>query len=781
MVHLKGFFAALKARVGIMTICFVVVAATYFILFSHYRNFTFIGGNDFVYKIESKILDWKTMLKGNQTTSGKVGILAIDEKSLKTFGRWPFSRKYYQRAFLNLKKAGVEWVGFDVVFSEPEKTLLEQVTRDVGLIAKSKNARYRKNKLKNIDSYTKRSPGDVGLLKGSKSFENVVMGYFFFGSKYEANLNLGKKGKKFKGLEKLSESEILGIDMPEDRKLASYPIRKVYGLVGNTPYLSKATEYFGFFSNDADDDAINRWVVLMANAKGLLMPSLSLKTVAEYLNREIFVFFDDLSIESVILVNRDDESDVIEVPVDPFGTGRILVNHRGPGRTFEHFSLADAYNNSFTKKQREKLKGSVLLLGATATGINDIRPNPYDPSIDGVENHAAVMDNVIKGDFLKRPHTIFKTELLIVLCIGILFTIILAFTNAIWSGLALVVALVGYFYFDRYFWFNRGTWAYTGIPSIQIIFMYTLTTLYKYTTEEKERKKVKGAFQYYLSPDVINQVLEDPDQLSLGGDKKELTVFFSDVRGFTTISESLSPEKLCELMNDYFTPMTKIVLDSKGVLDKYIGDAIMAFWGAPIDMEDSADVACNAAIEMLYALDKLRIDFRQRGLPDIDIGIGLNTGIMSVGNMGSGERFTYTVMGDSVNLGARLEGLTKEYGIKIMISEFTQAKLTPGKFFTRDLDDIRVKGKNEPVKVFDVMRPDFLASKELILRFIENFEKGRIAYAAQEWDVAKEAFGQCILLKPEDKAANLYAERVSYYIENPPATDWDGVYTFTHK
>ena len=209
-------------------------------------------------------------------------------------------------------------------------------------------------------------------------------------------------------------------------------------------------------------------------------------------------------------------------------------------------------------------------------------------------------------------------------------------------------------------------------------------------------------------------------------------------------------------MNDYFTPMTKIVLDSKAL--------VMQF-----------------KYGRLHALDKLRIDFRQRGLPDIDIGIGLNTGVMSVGNMGSGERFTYTVMGDSVNLGARLEGLTKEYGIKIMISEFTQAKLTPGKFFTRDLDDIRVKGKNEPVKVFDVMRPDFLVSKDLILKFIENFEKGRIAYTAQEWEVAKKAFEECILLKPEDKAANLYAERIAHYMANPPAKDWDGVYTFTHK
>jgi adenylate cyclase len=311
--------------------------------------------------------------------------------------------------------------------------------------------------------------------------------------------------------------------------------------------------------------------------------------------------------------------------------------------------------------------------------------------------------------------------------------------------------------------------------------MFVVTTMYKYLSEERERKKVKGAFGLYLAPEVIDQVLTDPNALKPGGEKKELTVFFSDVRSFTTISESLSPEKLCELMNDYFTPMADIILRTRGVLDKYIGDAIMAFWGAPIPQPNHADVACMAAIEMLFALDKLRVDLAKKGFPAIEIGIGLNTGLMSVGNMGSPQRFCYTVMGDAVNLGSRLEGATKDYGIKIMISESTHKKLTNKSLFTRDLDDIRVKGKMEPVKVFELMRPDMLRNEAAMQNIIGEFHAGRAAYRAQDWAKARKHFLACLILRPEDGPAAMYLERIKDREQEPFVEAWDGVYTRKHK
>ena len=785
---MKKMWSKLKSivmkKLPVLGICALIIGASYYTLVSHYFRFSRVvagvSAQDPLYMIEAKLFDFKVKMRGADKTPSKVGILAIDEKSIQQFGSWPFSRRYYAQAFRNLKSLGVKWIGYDAIFSDKERANIDDINAQLIEIQNPNSPQLIKSSLEKISAVREISPADASFRQGMKDFENVVMGYFYFASEKEATTNLGNS-EKFKGLDTMLPGEIQGIDMPQNRKLDDYLLTKAYGLVSNTPYLAAATPHFAFFNNDADDDAINRWITLVTNVDGHLMPSLGLKTVAEYLNREIYVFFNANGIESLALINRDDESDSVELPVDASGQGRMLINHRGPGRSFYHFSLVDAYNNSFTEKEKKALKDSVLLLGATATGTNDIRPNPFDPTIDGVENHAAIMDNIIKQKFFKRPSSIFTIERSIVLVVGVLFTLILMGTSALWSGLAVLAFLVGYYYVDKFLWFDKGIWAYMAVPSVEIGLMFTVVTLYKYMTEEREKKKVKGAFQHYLSPEVIDQVLDNPDQLRLGGEKKELTVFFSDVRGFTTISESLSPEKLCELMNEYFTPMTGIVLRSKGVLDKYIGDAIMAFWGAPLHLENSADAAAQASIEMLYALDRLRIEFKEKGLPDIDIGIGLNTGPMSVGNMGSAERFTYTVMGDAVNLGSRLEGLTKEYGIKVMVSEFTQRRLTPGKFFTRDLDDIRVKGKNEPVKVFHLMRPDFLPKADQIKEFIGHFETGRHAYTKQSWEEARKAFSLCLQMKPDDKASTMYVERVEEYMRESPGQEWDGVYNFKHK
>ena len=761
----------------IVAINTLIVGVASWSLVDHYRNFSFSNESDPIYRVESFLLDFKLRLRGPLKTSGKVGILAIDESSIEEFGRWPFSRRYYGQAFENLKTIGVEWIGFDTIFSEPERAYLEDFKSQ---IIKGTNGVSVNVPVSEIDRMMQVSPSDEIFASSIKKFANVVLGYFFFSSEHEVKENLGDR-PRFEAFDALVNSGVEA-EYPQDKTIMDYPrLKKAYGLVNNTPLYLKSSQMSGFFSNDSDSDAINRWGILLANVNGELMPSLSLKTVAEYLRKMPYITFDEFGVESVFLLDEEDPEKVIELPMDPRGAGRILINPLGPAKSFKHYSLKDAYYNQFTEEQKNALKGSVLLLGATATGINDIRPNPFDGTLDGVENHAAIMENIITQNFLKRPKDIYGIEILIVLAIGLLFTPIMIWSNSIISGLSVVIFIMGYYYFDQSFWFEQGIWAYMAIPCFEIVAIFLFTTLYKYRTEENEKKVVKGAFQHYLSPDVIEQVLEDPASLKLGGEKKNLTVLFSDVRSFTTISESLTPEKLSELMNDYFTPMTDIVLNSGGVLDKYIGDAIMAFWGAPLELKDAADLAATSSIEMLFALDKLKDDFTKKGFPPIDIGIGLNTGPMSVGNMGSGDRFTYTVMGDAVNLGSRLEGLTKEYGVKILISENTAKSLTPGKFFIRDLDDIRVKGKTEPVKVFELMRPDFLYQEAHILEFIEIFESARSEYASRSFEKAKILFSQCLQLKQDDLSTIMYLKRVDAYLGNPPEENWDGVYNYAHK
>ncbi|RZA25535.1 MAG: adenylate/guanylate cyclase domain-containing protein [Proteobacteria bacterium] len=773
----KGHF--LK-KLPILIICSLIVGLSYAWLMNHYFKFT-TGTQDTLYVIESTIFDAKLKLRGKQKPTGKIAILAIDEKTLKTFGEWPLSRAIYTKAFENLKKAGVKWIAYDAIYAEEQKASILEISKELEQLSQGKMSKDVLDRLlSRISAMKKVSPSDQAFLEAMQKFENIIMGYYYYNTKREAEASLGS-GPKFENFESMLSSEIQGIDMPKGKSLSDYPIKRVQGVKSNIPLLTQATPHFAFFSNDADDDAINRWLTLVANIDGHLMPSMALKTVAETLNREPFIFFNNYGIESLVLVNRDDESDTLEIPIDSNGRGNLLLNPRGGSQAFKHFSFIDAYNDTFSAADRKKLNGITLMMGLTATGVNDMRPNAFDPAIDGVENHAAGADNIIKGDFYKRPRSIFNTERAIVLGVGLIFTLMLMYSTAAGSGIFLLAFFAALYYVDKFFWFGKGIWTYTAIPCLEMSVMFTTVTLYKFMTEEKEKKKVKGAFQHYLSPEVIEQVLENPEQLALGGQRKDLTVFFSDVRGFTTISETLTPEKLSELMNEYFTPMTSIVLRSKGVLDKYIGDAIMAFWGAPLELANHADIAAQAAIDMLYALDKLRIEFKRKGLPDIDIGIGLNSGPMSVGNMGSGERFTYTVMGDSVNLGARLEGLTKEYGIKLMISEFTWARMTRDKFFARDLDDIRVKGKNEPVKVYHLMRPDFFPDQNMIREFIGYFESGRVAYKSQDWNAAKSAFEKCLQMKPDDKASILYVERVDSYLEEAPGQSWDGVYTFKHK
>jgi adenylate cyclase len=316
---------------------------------------------------------------------------------------------------------------------------------------------------------------------------------------------------------------------------------------------------------------------------------------------------------------------------------------------------------------------------------------------------------------------------------------------------------------------------------VQNFALFFAVTLLKYFTEEREKKKIKNAFQHYLNPAVINDLMENPGALKLGGEKKELTVFFSDVRGFTTISETLSPEALSALLNEYFTPMTNIILESGGLLDKYIGDAIMAVWGAPLPCDDHADRALEGSLRMLDALDVLREGWRARGLPLIDIGCGVNTGHMVVGNMGSDQRFDYTVLGDSVNLGARLEGVTKQYGVRLICSEFAVKKLKrPQQFVLRELDSIQVKGKTEPVLIYECMR--VLNGQRQICQDIAGlFAQALGHYRKQDWTSAEAIFAKILQLRPDDGPTREFLERCTYLQEHTPGETWDGTWVMKTK
>jgi len=327
---------------------------------------------------------------------------------------------------------------------------------------------------------------------------------------------------------------------------------------------------------------------------------------------------------------------------------------------------------------------------------------------------------------------------------------------------------------DYFLLFKSGIQAHVVIPFIHIITLFLGIAVYRYVTEEREKSRIRHTFQFYLSKDVIDEMLESSQDPSLGGERRELTVLFSDIRGFTTISEKLDPAALAELLNEYLTPMTEIVLDQHGTLDKYIGDALMAIFGAPLSFSDHPHAACRAALQMMESLNDLCGQWRERGLPEIDIGIGINTGIVSVGNMGSARRFDYTVLGDNVNLASRLEGLNKAYGSHIIISQFTRDAVG-GHFTCRELDAVQVKGKLEPVKIYELVHrgpPD--KEKD---GWIEDFHEALYLYRASKFEVAAKAFGKL----ESDAVARMYVGRCHEMKENPPGPDWDGVYKMTTK
>lgn len=525
---IKNFLTAIRKRLALFIMCLFIVVSCWAILFKHYT--TNNARRDFISRMENSLFDLRFLNRGRVKAKAKIGILAIDEKSIEQFGRWPFSRKYYAQALRHLKNLGVQWIGFDALFGEAEQATINDLKVELDSLEKSVNNPTQlptqvESTLGKIENFKKVSPGDREFAQGVKDVGNVILGYFYFRNRFEVEEG-GRKDIAFAGLEDMNNSAIDTVIFPEGKDLSSYESLAVQGIAANIPVIAAEGKNFAFFSNEADPDAIIRWVTLVRNVNGKLMPSLSLKLAALASDRTILVEFGNLGIESIDLVSNKDESDILKIPIDPLGAGRVLLNHRGPSQTYPHVSLADAYNNNFTAEQKEWLKGSSLLVGMTAIGINDQRPNPFDPTLDGVEIHATAADNILSRDLMSRPKTIYSTELLIILLIGIIFSPILIFSKAAYSGLVALIFVISYYFFDKVYWFNKGIWAYIGMPYIELFLLYVGIIFYKYMTEEREKKKVRGAFSYYLSPEVIEEVLEEPENLQLGGTKKNLTVFF---------------------------------------------------------------------------------------------------------------------------------------------------------------------------------------------------------------------------------------------------------------
>ncbi|MEN6374291.1 MAG: adenylate/guanylate cyclase domain-containing protein [Smithella sp.] len=681
--------------------------------------------------MELKTLDLRIASRGTLPAGPETVIASIDEKSLNELGRWPWPRATIKALVDRLKASGAKAIGFDIVFSESNKAA---------------------------------SDADAALAGSISRAKNTTLGYFFHLSDKDV-AHLSEK-EIAEHEENIKNSRYQLVNCTE-KNADDTPLPKAYAPQTNLKFFSTAAVNSGFFNIIPDTDGSLRWAPLVIKFGGNYYSSLPISVLQQYLDwPQLSLNLAGYGTESIII------GDTV-IPTDE--SGRLLINYLGPVKTFPHFSVSDILQGRIPA---EKIRDKIVLVGATAIGIYDVRVTPFGAAYPGVEIHATVIDNILHRNFLIHSGFTRFIDLCTIILAGLLMGLIIPRLKAV-KGIFAAVMLIGAFVAANVFLFSSfNIWLNLVYPILTMLTVYLGITVYSYITEEREKKKIRGAFQYYLTPSVINEMLKDPSKLKLGGDKKDLSVLFSDIRGFTTISEKLGPEELVHLLNEYLTAMTDIVFKYDGTLDKYMGDAIMAIFGAPLEQPDHARRACRTALDMMSELHRLQKKWREEGKQPLNIGIGINSGEMVVGNMGSQMRFDYTVMGDMVNLGSRLEGTNKEYGTSIIISEFTYNAVRDS-MCCRELDWVRVKGKKLPVKIYELLgeKKDELEFKE----FISSFEEGLAFYRAFEWDEAIAAFQKTLSIQPEDTASTLYIGRCRNLKENAPPTPWDGVFTMTGK
>ncbi|MBW1805873.1 MAG: adenylate/guanylate cyclase domain-containing protein [Deltaproteobacteria bacterium] len=604
----------------------------------------------------------------------------------------------------------------------------------------------------------------ASAIKASKA--KVVLGHFFHIS--QAGLDYEIAQEEIDNQLDLISNSRYPLIRYEDQNVDLDPFIKAYAPESNIDVISRSSESSGYFNMFPDQDGVVRWIPLILKCGEEIYSPLAVQTAWNYLdNPQMIVKVTSYGIEGVQMGDRF-------IPTDE--NGQVLINYLGPGKTFPHYSISDILHGNLPKGTFED---TIVMLGATAIGVYDMRNTPFSPVFPGLEIHATVIDNILSDDFLYKPKWAKIYDILAILALGLLTGLILPRLSAVKAILFTLFLFILHIFISRWFFSQFGLWINLLYPLLTIGLIYTSLTLYHYITEERERKKIRGAFSYYVSSSVVNEMLKDPEKLKLGGAKKDISVLFSDIRSFTTISEGLTPEELVHLLNEYLTVMTDIVFKHGGTLDKYMGDAIMALYGAPLEIPDHPARACRSALEMMEGLKMLNEDWISQGKTPLDIGIGINTGMMMAGNMGSDQRFDYTVMGDHVNLGSRLEGANKSYKTNILISEFTYERVKD-EFVCMELDCVRVKGKTLPVNIYQLIGERDYVSQEQI-EAISHFHKGLQLYKKQSWDNAISTFEMVSAMNKDIYAAELYIERANDLRSNPPPTDWDGVCTMKTK
>jgi len=723
--------------------------------------------------VELRSLDVRFKIRGPRPHDPRIAIVAIDENTLRKLGAFPVSRDAYARLIDRLHAAGARTIAFDADFPTPEKNAardaLHQLQTELG---KDPAA------LAKIRAIERTSDNDAIFAESMKDAGNVILGHIFLDRERTEGTD-AKAAQDYYDIVSLQA-------FPQVRKVtrnghdfdmkAAWPGEVEWGIEPNIRLLAEAAKTYGFFNAIPDADGTYRREPLIVRYQDQdYFPSLAFQAVKEFErvpDQDTIAFMSETGLESIQLGRHAFRTE---------RDGTVLINYAGPYRTYPQYSMAEVISGAVPAGV---FRDKIVLVGATALGIGDLRATPFESTAMGVEIHANTIDNLLHvgepgRSFLRRGLNQEVVDLAFILALGLGMGAVFSHSRPLLSTLSAVLALL-IFGAAVYESFARlGWWLSFVLPAGVLVVNYAGVTSFRMIFEEREKRKIRKTFSQYVSPGVISLIERDPKKyFRTGGESKELTIMFSDIRSFTSISEGMSPDALVFLLNEYLSEMTDILFKRWGTLDKYIGDAIMGFWGSPYPQADHAARACACALDMHARLRELNRKWESDGRKQLSIGIGINTGVVNVGNMGSQRRLAWTVMGDPVNLASRLEGLNKEYHTGIIVSETTWRQLN-AQFVCRELDYTRVKGKLQPVSIYELLA--FAAEAPRYEDLLGQFAAALAAYRRRDWEDAIERFEALLARYPDDGPAHELLKRAHEYRHEGPAADWDGVYVMKTK
>jgi len=696
--------------------------------------FAFLGYPSKFSQFEAKINDMMFLARGDITGDKNIIIIDIDEKSLKALGQWPWSRNKIARILQNLAGDDVGIIGLDVLFAEPDNSSPKKVLSELGIST--------------IDAQ------DYDMKLANAIYKTpTVVGYAF---------SLISDGIKPAGTP-ISNSVIIEKNRPKK----SYII-KPYRAILNLPIIQKKAHYNGYFNTIPDDDGVVRSIPLLMRFDGTLYPSISLEMLRVAMGeKSITVTYNNNGVES-IRVGK------LTIPTDIYG--RMSINYAGGQRSYRYISAIDIYNNKIDKSL---VQNKFALIGTSAVGLLDLRSTPFDSAFSGVEVHANAIDNMINQNFISTPFWALGANIFSIIIVTLLAFGLLLIPYVFVSIFFLIILNFFLLYFHYYLMFSQGIVFNTLFPIATMDFLFFAGTVLNFYYENRQKKLIKSKFAKKVSPAIVEELIKN-NTFDSKGEEKEITIFFSDIRDFTHISEQInSASKLIDLLNDYMTPMVEIITNSHGTVDKFIGDSIMAYWNAPLATPMHADIALESSIKQIQKLEIINKKLKIENRPIINIGIGLNSGRCIVGEMGSIGRSDYTCIGDPVNLASRVEGLCKVYGAKIILTNFTKKLLRKENYLIRELDTVRVKGKDKATTVFEC----FGMGNKSWINFDENdkkkYNEALMLYKKLDFKKSLQLFKE-LNDKEEQNLYMLYIQRCQHFIEFPPK-EFDGIFTYETK